>query len=184
MPCLGLRAARAYVLWLEGTWGGREGGVFPRPPAPRNPLHPKDVRASASPERGDWRRVHMKMQDCRQCTTTTEQGEREASVCLPCAVHCTTTTECGCGDRDYLDAGRTRDHASRTRREGASPLLFPWGCIPSSPAFLHRGENGHFLLIPHIPQKGSFDSLNLERHLTFRLSSPTGRFSFPVFLSC
>ena len=35
MPCLGLRAARAYVLWMEGTWGGREGGVFPRPPAPR-----------------------------------------------------------------------------------------------------------------------------------------------------
>ena len=122
----------------------------------------------------------MKMQDCRQCTTMTEHGEREASVCLPCAVHCTTTTECGCGDRDYLDAGRTRNHASRTRREGTFLLLLPRGCIPSSPAFLHRGENGHFLLIPHIPQKGSFDSLNLERHLTFRLSSPLGRF-FPVF---
>ena len=61
------------------------------------------------------------------------------------------------------------------------PLLIPWGCTPSSPAFLHRGENGHFLLIPHIPQKDTFDSLNLERHLTFRLSSPIGRFSFPVF---
>lgn len=139
------------------------------------------TRERTSPERGDWRRVHMKMQDCRHCTTMTEHGEREASVCLPCAVHCTTTTECGCGDRGYLDAGRTLDHASRTRREGASPLLLPRGCIPSSPAFLHRGENSHFLLIPHILQKGSFDSLNPERHLTFRLSSPIGRFSFPVF---
>ena len=122
---------------------------------------------------------------------------REASVCLPCAIQCTTmiecmplhmaqsndttTTECGCGERDCFDAGRTRDHASQTRREGASPILLPRGCTPSSPVFLHRGENAHFLLIPHIPQKDTFDSLNLERHLTFRLSSPIGRFSFPVF---
>lgn len=155
--------------------------LFPPTARPKkSPPSKGRTRERTSPERGDWRRVHMKMQDCRQCTTMTEHGEREASVCLPCAVHCTTTTECGCGDRDYLDAGRTRDHASRTRREGAFPLLLPRGCIPSSPAVFHRGENGHFLLIPHIPQKGSFDSLNLERHLTFRLSSPTGRF-FPVF---
>ena len=162
------------------SWGGRSGGiphVIPpdRPPQEIPSIQRTYARAHDPSERGDWRRVHMKMQDCRQCTTMTEHGEREASVCLPCAVHCTTTTECGCGDRGYLDAGRTLDHASRTRREGASPLL-PRGCIPSSPAFLHRVENGHFLLIPHIPQKGSFDSLNLERHLTFRLSSPTGRF--------
>lgn len=186
----------------------------PRPPAPRNPLHPKDVRACARPlrtrrldasphdnaglppmhhddrtvvARGECLppmrspmhhddRMHAASHGAVQCTTEIE--------CMPLRLaqsNGTTKTECGCGERDCFDAGRTRDHASRTRREGASPLLLPRGCTPSLPAFLHRGENGHFLLIPHIPQKGSFDSLNLERHLTFRLSSPTGRFSFPVF---
>ena len=155
----------------------------------------------------------MIMQDCRQCTTMTEQWWREASACLPCAVQCTTMIECMPLHMAQSNAPRrsnacrftwrspmaprrpnagvesetasTREGCGTTHTEPAvralPTLLFPWGCTPSSPAFLHRGENGHFLLIPHIPQKGSFDSLNLERHLTFRLSSPIGRFSFPVF---
>ena len=167
------------------SWGGRSGGIPHVIPPDRPPQEipsiqrtyarahvPRTRRLEASPhENAGLPPMHH---DDRT------GGERDASVCLPCAVHCPTTTECGCGDRDYLDAGSTLNHASRTRRKGASPLLLPWECTPSSPAFLHRGENGQFLLIPHIPQKGSFNSLNLERHLTFRLSSPIGRF-FPVF---
>lgn len=153
--------------------------LFPPTARPKkSPPSKGRTRERTSPERGDWRRVHMKMQDCRQCTTMTEQGERERRVF---ASHAQSNAPLRPNAGVEIETTSTRDHASRTRREGASPLLLPRGCIPSSPAVFHRGENGHFLLIPHIPQKGSFDSLNLERHLTFRLSSPIGRFSFPVF---
>ena len=148
----------------------------------------------------------MKMQDCRQCTTMTEHGEREASVCLPCAVQCTTKIECMPlpmrSPMHHEDRMHATSHAqsnapprpnagveieTTSTREGrgtthpepavrALPPSFQGDAFLLRRLFYTAAKNGHFLLIPHIPQKGSFGSLNLERHLTFRLSSPIGRF--------
>ena len=135
--------------------------LFPPTARPKkDPPSKGRTRERTTPARGDWRRIHMK---CRIAANAPRRPNAGVEI------ETTSTRE-----------GRATTHPKLAVR-ALPALLFPRGCIPSSPAFLHRGENRHFLLIPHIPQKGSFDSLNFERHLTFRLSSPIGRFSFPVF---